>query len=195
MATLDRGFKTWAERTALALRAELGLAPRDPFDPLVLAQFLDVDVCTPNTMQDLPEASRHQLLEGDPWGWSAVSLVLPTGRGLLIYNPRRSKGRRASDITHELAHLLLDHKPATLILSTDGSLAMRTFEEKQEEEANWLAWCLLLPRDALLKARSNGLTVPQIADRYQVTEPLVTFRLNMSGVDFQLRTKRKHRSS
>jgi len=195
MGTIDRGFKSWAERTSLAIRAELGITVLDPLDPLQLARFLEVDVCTPHGIPGLPQAICTQLLDCDPWGWSAISLLLPNGHGLLIYNPRNSKGRRASDITHELAHFLLDHKPATLILSTDGSLAMRTFDEKQEGEANWLAWSLLLPRDALLRARRDGRTVPQIAKSYQVTEALATFRINVSGVDFQLQARKKRRTS
>lgn len=191
MAILERGFKSWAERTSLALRQELGLAPHDPLDPLQLAQILDIDVCTPMEISGLPTAICDQLLEGDPWGWSAVSLTLPTRRGLIIYNPRKSKGRRSSDITHELAHFILDHQPATLILSADGALAMRTFDQKQEEEANWLAWCLLLPRDAILKAKKHGQTVAEIADHYHTTELLVTFRLNVSGVNHQLRARRR----
>ncbi len=30
-------------------------------------------------------------------------------------------------------------------MSADGSLVMRSYDQKQEEEANWLAWAILLP--------------------------------------------------
>lgn len=190
MPTLDRGFKSWAERTSLTLRQEIGLAIEGRLDPSQLAGFLEVDVRTPYDVPGLPKHVLDQLLHCDPWGWSAVSLLLPNGRSLVIYNPRKSKGRQASDITHELAHFILDHQPATIILSHEGSIAMRTFDRKQEEEANWLAWCLLLPRDALLRAKRAGLRTAQIAARYGVTEALVTYRLNMSGVDTQLKARR-----
>lgn len=191
MTTLDRGFKSWAERTCLALRREMGLEPHEPLDPLHLATCLEIAVWTPRQVPNLPAEVINQLLHGDPWGWSAVSLVLPNGGGLVIYNPRNSKRRQASDIVHELAHFILDHKPGTIILSADGSIAIRTFDQKQEEEANWLAWCLLLPREALLKAKGERLTAPQIADRYGVSEKLVTYRLNMSGVEAQIRASRR----
>jgi Zn-dependent peptidase ImmA (M78 family) len=67
----------------------------------------------------------------------------------VIFNPRKSDGRKASDIVHELAHLILGHDPAKVVFSEDGQIATRTFDQKQEDEANWLAWALLLPREAL----------------------------------------------
>lgn len=198
MRTFDRGFKSWAERTSLTLRREIGIAPDDPLDPLQLATFLEVNVWTPHKVPGLQKEVLDQLLQRDPWGWSAVSLLLADGRGLVIYNPRKSKPRQASDITHELAHFILDHQPSLIILSPDGNIAMRTFDQKQEEEANWLAFCLLLPREPLLRARRAGLKTAVIANRYSVSEPLVKFRLNMSGVEAQIlagRRRKKRRAS
>lgn len=189
MATLDRGFKSWAERTSLILRGEMGLAVDDRLDPLELASFLELEVWTPHDVPGLPKDVLNQLLQRDPWGWSAVSLSLPNDRGIVIYNPRKSKGRQASDITHELAHFILDHQPATIIISNESDMAMRTFDRKQEDEANWLAWCLLLPREALLSAKIAELTTAQIATKYGVAEPLVTYRLNICGVEAQLRAR------
>lgn len=192
MPAFDRGFKSWAERTSLTLRRDLDLAPHDPLDPTHLARYLEVDLWTPKDIPGLPTEVMVQLLHRDPWGWSAVSLVLD-GRGLVIYNPRKSKGRQASDITHELAHFILDHQPGTIILSEDGSIAMRSFDRKQEEEANWLAWCLLVPREGLVMAKRAGLMTDKIAERYGVTQSLVTFRLNMSGVEAQFQRGRRPR--
>ena len=192
MPAFDRGFKSWAERTSLTLRRELELDPHDSLDPAQLAKYLEVNLWTPKDVPGLPQEVIDQLLHRDPWGWSAVSLLLD-GRGLVIYNPRKSKGRQSSDITHELAHFILDHQPGTIILSQDGSIGMRTFDRKQEDEANWLAWCLLPPREGLVAAKRAKLTAAQIAERYGVTEPLVTFRVNMSGVEAQFqRGGRRH---
>lgn len=185
MSSFDRGFKSWAEHTSLTLRRELGLAQDDPLDLSELARCLDVDLWTPYDVPGLPKDVLNQLLKQDPWGWSAVSLVSDS-RGLVIYNPRKSKGRQASDITHELAHFILDHEPSTMILSHDGGIAMRTFDRKQEDEANWLAWCLLLPREALVWAKRARLSTAGIAARFGVAEVLVTFRLKVTGVEFQL---------
>ena len=54
----------------------------------------------------------------------------------VIYNGKNSKGRQSSDIVHELAHVILDHEPCQGILSMDGEIAMRSFDAKQEDEAN-----------------------------------------------------------
>jgi hypothetical protein len=193
MAAFDRGFKSWAERMSMSLRRELDLGPEDRLDPLRLAAHLDVVVWTPTEVPGLPGAVVHQLLERDPWVWSALSLVQVGGRGLVIHNPRHSAGRQASNIVHELSHLILDHTPGTIILSQDGRLAIRTFDRKQEEEARWLAACLLLPREGLLRARRDGQTATQIAVRYGVADTLVTYRLNMSGVEMQLGGRRRRR--
>jgi Zn-dependent peptidase ImmA (M78 family) len=94
---------------------------------------------------------------------------------------------------HELAHLILDHKPTTVILSHDGSLVMRSFNQQQEEEADWLAGCLLLPRDALVHSVKLGLTIQQIADKYSVSVRLATFRRRITGIDAQMRRRRSYR--
>lgn len=190
MGTLDRGFKSWAERTAATLRRELDLSALAPVDPFRVAAFLGIDVCTPEDIPGLPADVIHSLLEGDPYGWSAVSLA-SNGGGLLIYNPRKSKGRRASDIMHELAHFLLDHKPTTIIMSQELDLAIRSFDAKQEDEANWLAWAVLLPRDAIVACRRRCMTVAAIAEEYGVSEDLVSYRTRITGVEYQFRAARR----
>lgn len=67
---------------------------------------------------------------------------------------------------------------------------MRSFNPKQEDEANCLAWSLLLPREALVRAKKRKLSPVQIAEQYGVIETLVSFRLNTSGVAAQFNAKR-----
>ena len=192
MATFERGFKAWAERTALAFRRELGLTAHDPLQPESLVAHLGITLWTPHQVPGLPKDVIHQLLYKDPWGWSGVSLEVD-GQGIIIYNPRNSRGRQASDITHEGSHFILDHQPATLIVSPAFDGAMRSFNPKQEDEANWLAWCLPLPREALLHAIQRGWSIPDIATFFGVTETLVTFRLQKTGVltQFKAASRRK----
>lgn len=106
---------------------------------------------------------------------------------MIIYNPSHSRGRIASDIAHEVAHLILEHEPTKLVLSQDGSLVMRSFNAMQEEEANWLAWCLLLPREALVSSLKRRLSVTDIADSFGVSQTLVKFRVQMTGARTQIR--------
>jgi Zn-dependent peptidase ImmA (M78 family) len=187
---LERGFKSWAERTALSLRGELGLHPHSPLDAWKLGKYLEVEFCTPQEIQGIQQSVLDQLLKHDPSGWSAVGIYGP-GKRLVIYNPTRSRGRQGSDVMHELAHLILDHKPATLVMSHDGKIAMRSFDRDQEDEANWLGWCLLLPRSALLYCVRSGLDLKDICDQYGVSEPLVKFRIGVTGVRAQARASRR----
>jgi Zn-dependent peptidase ImmA (M78 family) len=188
--TLDRGFKAWAERTATAIRAELGLSRTAPLPPARLAEHLDVVLWTCTDVPGISSDILQQLTVKDPWGWSAVTVAVQ-GRVVVVYNDRKSNGRQASDITHELAHVILSHDPATVILSESVDLSMRTFDQKQEDEANCLAWALLLPRDALFDARKSRLPLDRIATAFGVTETLVQYRLRMTGIDVQLQRRRR----
>jgi len=88
---------------------------------------------------------------------------------------------------------MLGHDPAQVVFSEDGQLATRTFNQRQEDEANWLGWALLLPRDALFAARRARMADGQIAEAYGVTERLVAYRAQMTGVDVQIRRFRATR--
>ena len=188
--TLDRGFKAWAERTATSIRTELGLSKTAPLEPTRLAEHLDVVLWRCGDVPGITPEILQQLTVNDPWGWSAVTVAVQ-GRIIVVYNDRRSGGRQASDITHELAHVILSHEPATVILSESVDLSMRTFDQKQEDEANCLAWALLLPRDALFDARKSRLSLDRIATAFGVTETLVQYRLRMTGIDVQLQRRRR----
>jgi IrrE N-terminal-like domain len=188
--TLDRGFKAWAERTATVIRRELQLAPTAPLPAVRLAEHLGVALWTCADVPGITPDILKQLLVTDPWGWSAVTVVVDD-KVIVVYNDKKSPGRRASDIAHELAHVILNHDPATVILSESVALSMRTFDQKQEDEANCLAWALLLPRDALYMARVQRLEPGHIAEEYGVTETLVQYRLRITGIDVQLRRRRK----
>jgi hypothetical protein len=188
--TLDRGFKAWAERTATTIRAELDLAANSPLPPARLAEHLGVVLWTCADVPGITPDILEQLTVHDPWGWSAVTIAVQ-GRVIVVYNDRKSPGRQASDIAHELAHVILSHEPATVILSEAVDLSMRTFDQKQEDEANCLAWALLLPRDALFHARRSRLPLERIAAAFGVTETLVQYRLRMTGIDVQLKRRRR----
>ena len=190
MSTLERGFKAWAERTAAAVRRELELSPVEPLDPYLLAARLRVRVVSPRDFPDLPPDIVTQLLERDATGWSAATLVIH-GINIVIYNPTHSLGRQASNMVHELAHIMLKHEPAKVMFSQDEQMATRTFDQRQEDEANWLGWTLLLPRDALVAARRRRMAKAQIAQEYGVSENLVRYRLQVTGVDVQIKRRQR----
>jgi hypothetical protein len=184
MGGLERGFKTWSEQLSLSIRRELNLAPHAPLSPLCLAEHLDVRVWTPHDVPGLPRHVLDQLIYHDPDGWSAVTCS--SGKDtLIIHNPQHSPARQNSDIAHELAHIILEHEPCKLVVSHDASIVMRNFDAKQEEEANWLGWSLLLPRTALAYATKTRLSTEEIARQWKVSTQLVNFRTKMTGVQQQ----------
>ena len=183
---MERGFKTWAENLAEGLRRELGTSPVGPIDLVALAQSLGVKLLTPRELPGVSGDDLHQLLVRDRSGWSAAS-IKRNGVPLIIYNPAHSTGRQSSDIAHEIAHILLNHDPGTIVLSEDGSFVMRSFVADQEEEANWLAWCILLPRRALEHCIRSKMSMEQISAAFGTSEVLVRFRIQMTGIRRQYR--------
>jgi Zn-dependent peptidase ImmA (M78 family) len=87
---------------------------------------------------------------------------------------------------HELSHVLLGHEPARVDVTEDGLLMLNTFDRLQEEEANWLAGCLLLPRNALMAIRGRGLDLRTAARNFGVSLDMLRYRLNVTGVEYQL---------
>jgi hypothetical protein len=181
----DRGFKAWAERSSLSIRKELGLAPHEPLSSEKVAAYLDIELLTPAQIPELPAECTHQLLHVDPDGWSATSFLMGEC-AVIIYNPMHSPRRQASDKMHELAHFLIGHEPAEIVLSQDGRIVLRSYIEKQEDEANWLAGCLLLPREALLWTKKRSWDTSTACKHFCVSEQLLRYRMNAGGVNLQV---------
>ena len=177
----DRGFKSWCERVALQQRVDLQLLPTDPLDPLALASHLDVVVWTANQVPGVENKDLRVLTEQDADSWSAVTLCTGT-KDVIIVNPKHRNGRRASDIMHELAHLIIGHEPARVDVTEDGLLILNTFSQKQEDEAKWLSGCLLLPRPALLAIRRHRLDESVAAKRFGVSVPMLIYRMRVLGL-------------
>ena len=87
---------------------------------------------------------------------------------------------------HELSHIILGHELAQAFLMEDGSLVPGNFDQNQEDEADWLAGTLLLPRPALLSIRSQNIPDDVACDQYLVSREMLTWRTRMTGVDYQL---------
>lgn len=178
---MRRGFKAWCETTAGNYRQALGVSPTAALDPKRLAAHLGIRVTTPEGIPTLSETSRRQLLEVDPDSWSAVTLVR-NDSGLVILNSAHGAARQRSSLAHELAHILLNHASDQTHLSALGLLFRRSFDREQEREADWLAGCLLVPRDGLLKARLRTPSEDALATRFGVSVAMISWRLRVTGV-------------
>ena len=181
---MERGFKSRCEEMARSLRVELDLDPAGPLAAQLLADYLGVFVWQIDDL-GLSGEGLEQLTVVDPDAWSAVT-VSAHGKDAILVNPTHTKGRYSSDVMHELAHLLLGHQPSTVFFAGDEHLALRGFNPQLEEEANWLAGALLLPRTALTKMRLTKQSTGRICRDYGVSEQMLEFRMRVTGVRRQM---------
>jgi hypothetical protein len=185
---LRPGFKAQAERIALELRAELGLAPDDRLAPAALAAHLAIPVLALDDLRDevaLP-ASVERLSQ--PGAAFSALTVCAGPRRLIVYNPRHPPGRRANSLAHELAHIILEHPPAPPL----DQAGRRLWHDAQEAEADWQAAALLVPREGALAwlRRERG---PAGGERhFGVSRALFLWRLHQTGAarQFNLATRR-----
>jgi Zn-dependent peptidase ImmA (M78 family) len=149
---------------------------------------LDIRVWTPADVPGLPKTTREVLLrnDGTPSCWSAVTLVVGE-KTLVILNSSHSPARQASDLMHELAHRILNHEPEEMSISSEGLMLLKAYDKEQEEEADWLAGVLLLPRDALVHVRRQGMPDEEVIAQYGVSKRMYTYRSSMTGVSRQFR--------
>lgn len=187
---LRRGFKAESERRAEALWQELGLESADRIDAVDLAKHLGYVV---HSAAELVNRRKLKKLEEvQPGAFSACTFRLPRGGHAIVYSPFAAPTRQNSDVAHEIAHLLLGHRLSTL--QRLGNVAFLSCDPDQEEEARWLGGALLLPRFALLHDLKKGLSHRTIAQRRVLSEEMVRYRVNMTGVGRQLKASHRRRS-
>ena len=189
---LRRGFKSEAERIAKQVRAELELNGSQPVAPETLANLLGIEIRAGDEL--IPRARFVELDQIQRGAFSACTLRPSNGRIVVVYNPLSSPSRRTSDLAHELAHILLDHKLSQI--ESLGDITFLSCDQTQEEEAAWLSGCLLLPRALLLAEVRKGSDAKAIAKSYRVSEEMARYRLNVTGVVRQHQaSKRKRHNS
>lgn len=186
--TFKRGFKTEAERTSILFRKELNLKPHDFLCAFKLCEHLSIPILTPNEIDGLSPIYLENLLGKGSEIWSAATIPLDNNGYLIIHNPSHSLARQQSNLMHELAHIILKHTTSeTSLISGLGGL-LRDYNVNQENEAEWLGASLQLPREALSWCLYKGMSVNEISLRFNASEPMVKYRINITGVKNQFRT-------
>jgi len=176
---MRRGFKTEARKLALELRAELGLDAYGQFDPYALADEYGIPIFRLGDLgedQAAREAAAHYTQDG-----SAVfsAALVPIGhKRFILDNDGHDPRRRRNSVSHEMAHLVLEHKFGQILLAADGC---RAISRDKEEEADWLGGELLIPYTAAERAARLDWDDEQVADAYNVSIPLARMRMNYSG--------------
>jgi Zn-dependent peptidase ImmA (M78 family) len=172
---LYRGFKTYASAVAMEFRQELNLAVLDPFDPLVAAQFLGIEVITFSDLRGECDPRAISRLRSRSTV-SAFTFFVGNAR-IIVHNDRHSPARARSDLSHELSHALLRHPPHIALDERGCRLVHRDYED----EAAWLSSILLLPDAAAIAMVRSQMDHTDAAARYGVSMRMLQFRLNMSG--------------
>ena len=187
---MRRGFKAQAERLAEQIRAEMGIWGSSGLDAVALAAHAGAEVRRADELTGLSKLQELEALQ--PGAFSACTFHVK-GRPVIVYSPLASHGRTKSDLAHEVSHILLGHRFQT-IQQLDG-VSFFTCDPDEEQEANWLAGCLLLPRILLLQAMRRGLSANNIAKEYGVSSSMAEFRIRATGVSRQLRAARRPSST
>jgi len=179
--TLPRGFKAEAERTAANIRTEMGLGPATVLEVSDLVKHHNVGLVSAETLVDIARLEELERIQA--FAFSAATFDV-AGKKVIVTNPLRSPGRLASDVAHELSHILLEHQLAE-VREIEG-VPFRTCRPAEEEQATHLGGTILLPRPLLLAAARRGLGPEQIANEVGVTTEMARFRFNSTGVARQL---------
>ncbi len=190
----QRGFKSWCENISLQQRKKLGVESVDPLDPYHLACSMNIVVWKPEDIPDISSSCLDVLLVDDPDSWSAITISIST-KSAIVINSSHSVGRTGSNLMHELSHVILGHEAARVDVSKDNLLLLSTYDKKQEDEANWLAGCMLLPREALVHIRRNNVTNAKVKKDYFVSEQMLNYRMRIMGVEKQFRNNQGRKNT
>jgi Zn-dependent peptidase ImmA (M78 family) len=178
---LRRGFKAESERRAADLWKAMGLKASDAMDAIALGKHLDCIVRSAGELIDVAKLKELKRIQDD--AFFACTFELSGNRRAIVYSPL-SPERINSDVAHEVAHVLLGHQLSRLE-HIDG-VAFLSCDTTQEDEAKWLAGCLLLPRVALMHDLKRRMSISTIAKNRVLSEQMIRYRINVTGADRQI---------
>jgi Zn-dependent peptidase ImmA (M78 family) len=178
---MRRGFKAEAERLAARVRSDAGIDEHAVLDISMLVSHLGATLRSADELTSLAKLEELELIQ--PGAFSACTFDLGS-RIIIVASPLASPERRRSDVSHEAAHLILRHSVKDV--EQLGGLSFFTCDPDEEQEATWLAGCLLLPRALLLRSLRRGMSAEAIAAANEVSPQMANFRLRTTGVQRQL---------
>jgi hypothetical protein len=187
---LKRGFKAQSERRSAEQRKRFELPPDASLNARRVAAEYGILVWSERDIAGVSDGDLVQLTVTDTDSWSAFTMRVGENH-LIVANSSQSLPRQNSVIMHELSHILLGHELTSGSLTADGHFVPTSYDQDQEDEADWLAGTLLLPRPALLKIRRLGLTDSQAREQYLVSNQMLAWRFRMTGVDYQMENARR----
>ena len=96
------------------------------------------------------------------------TIVQPLERGCLSDFIQPSLTLKAQEVSPELPRRF--HGPC-----------MRSYDKAQEEEAFGVGAAALIPWNALFPAITKGATIEELAERYELSDQLVRYRIQITG--------------
>ncbi|YAF97125.1 MAG: ImmA/IrrE family metallo-endopeptidase [Nodularia sp. CChRGM 3473] len=175
--TLPTEFRQKCEGIATEQRSLLKLRAFEPLPADMLAAQLDAKILTPEQIPNLDPSVVEVLLDSDQWSAGIIN----QSPLWIVNNPRHTPARRESNLMHEFGHLLLRHK----IVRFDSNTGLPMRRHSDEDEATYLGGCLQIPRRGLLWAVQRQMTQAKIALHFNVSEEMVQFRSNVTGVNIR----------
>jgi hypothetical protein len=174
--------KKW-EPHAQALRKRLNLSSSQILDPYKLAAAVGLRLVDLRSVcEQLDKESAEQVLvrDKDSWSGGVFARPLPDGTRICILNSTHGPRRTKITLMEEIAHIHLRHTPTSLIRLADG-LRRREYNKAQEEEAYGVGAAALLPWETFFRAINSGRTIDQLAEKHDLSEQLIQYRIQITG--------------
>lgn len=173
---LRRGFRKEAEEYSKEFRTELGLQEHEPLDPLRLAEHLCIPVGALSEHPAVPRDVKNHFRGIGNSDFSATTLAMGMFREI-IHNDYQHENRQNSNITHEIAHIVLGHPPKPPMIED----TCRNFDAEMEKEASELGFALLVPKPAALFAIENFPELQSASRFYGVSHTLLQYRIRITN--------------
>lgn len=171
------------EPIALELRRLSGVKDGSILDPEILAQ--QVGLCLVDAhaaLEGFSEADRDHLLviASDAWSGGVYPVPLPNGACICILNPNHPRRRNRITLMEEVVHIYRKHQPSGLRDVMPG-LCVREYHKEHEIEAYGVGAAVLLPWGQFYHQLDAGAPVADLAERFDVTEALIQYRIKVTG--------------
>ncbi len=184
------------EIRAIGLREFAGLRRDDEtLDPFKLAGYAKLLIASFEQIEPFltAETKAHLLGAGsDKWSGGACSQPIGDGRKLIVLNPTHGENRQNATLMEEICHVFLGHKPSRLAIANvnkQGKPIARDYREDDEEAAYSVGAAALVPYSSLRRFVEQGKTSREIARHFNVSRELVEYRLKISRLWENYKTK------
>jgi hypothetical protein len=173
---LKYGMRKQIEDLADHYRGLLNLGSRDRLDPFCLCDELGVPYLALSKL-DISAADRKALTGGSAGDFFACVVPISATRRGIVFNDTAAPTKTASDIAHELAHIILDHELQPPALENGE----RSYSSKDEHEARELGMALLVPKFGCKSCADEGLTDKSSAVQYGISPSLMAYRMRITN--------------